>query len=289
MISPTIIDLASLPAPSVIETLSFDAIVKAARDDLVVRFPLIVGVVDLESEPSRKLIEVFAYREMLIRARVNDAARAVMLAFSQGSDLDQLAALWGVVRMVGEDDARFLKRIQLAPDAFSVAGPDGAYQFHAMTADVTIRDVSTDQPRPGEVVVTVMMSGAEPRPTPDMLSAVYRAVTDNDVRPLTDAVSVVPVTLHRLNLGVILTLYMGPDASVVTGAATTAFNAFFEANRYLGIDLLRQGVVSIARVPGVYSAALTGMDQDIFCGPREAFQVDTLTVSAAVKRHGELA
>ena len=34
------------------------------RDDLVERFPLIAGVIDLKSEPARKLIEAFAYREL---------------------------------------------------------------------------------------------------------------------------------------------------------------------------------------------------------------------------------
>jgi hypothetical protein len=40
-----------------IETLDYEAIVQAMRDDLVERFPLIAGVIDLESEPARKLIE----------------------------------------------------------------------------------------------------------------------------------------------------------------------------------------------------------------------------------------
>ena len=57
----TAIDLSGLVPPDIVETLDYEAIVKAMRDDLVERFPLIAGVIDLESEPARKLIEAFAY------------------------------------------------------------------------------------------------------------------------------------------------------------------------------------------------------------------------------------
>jgi len=75
----TAIDLSALTPPDIIETIDYEAIVKDMRDDLVARFPAIVGVIDLESEPARKLIEAFAYRELLLRARINDSARAVLL------------------------------------------------------------------------------------------------------------------------------------------------------------------------------------------------------------------
>ena len=76
----TAIDLSGLAPPDIIETLDYEAIVTAMRDDLVEQFPLIAGVIDLESEPARKLIEAFAYRELRLRARINDAARAVDFA-----------------------------------------------------------------------------------------------------------------------------------------------------------------------------------------------------------------
>ena len=68
----TAIDLSGLTPPDIIETVDFETIVKAMRDDLVARFPAIENVIDLESEPARKLIEAFAYRETLLRARIND-------------------------------------------------------------------------------------------------------------------------------------------------------------------------------------------------------------------------
>ncbi|MDO5641497.1 MAG: hypothetical protein Q4G26_03800 [Paracoccus sp. (in: a-proteobacteria)] len=49
------------------------------------RAPQLGPVLDLESEPLTKLLEVSAYREMVIHARINDAARAVMLLSMLGS------------------------------------------------------------------------------------------------------------------------------------------------------------------------------------------------------------
>lgn len=176
----TAINLSAMTPPDSIETLDYERIVTSMRDDLVDRFPSIAGVIDLESEPARKLIEAFAYRELILRARINDAARAVMIASATGNDLAHLAALFSVARMkvedaagdlVDESDARLRRRVQLAPDAFSVAGPKGAYIYHALTRADWARDASAVMTKPGRVRVSVLRSGDQPRPTPDELEA----------------------------------------------------------------------------------------------------------------------
>jgi phage-related baseplate assembly protein len=45
----------------------------------------------LESEPIVKLLQENAYREVIWRQRVNEAAQAVTLAYSAGRDLDVVA------------------------------------------------------------------------------------------------------------------------------------------------------------------------------------------------------
>jgi len=82
----TPVDLSRLPAPQVIATLSFEAIYA----DLLAGLQAMVPDFDatIESDPAVKLLQLVAYREMLIRAKINDAARAVMPAFAVGADLD---------------------------------------------------------------------------------------------------------------------------------------------------------------------------------------------------------
>ena len=203
------INLAGLPPPDVIETLDYETIVRDMRDDLVVRFPDIAGVIDLESEPARKLIEAFAYRELLLRARINDAARSVLLASAYGTNLDHLAALFATARMqveddtgalVAEDDARLRRRVQLAPDAFSVAGPEGAYVYHALGAAPWARDATAIMTTPGRVRVTMLRAGDDPVPSLEERETVRLSLVDNDVRPLTDMVEVLGSGLSASSL-----------------------------------------------------------------------------------------
>ncbi len=94
----TRIDFSLLPPPNVVKPvdyrkLKFDSINRLASLD-----PAFVGV--LESDPSAKVIEVNAYDRMMDRQEVNDAAHAVMLAYSLDEDLDNLGVLFGVKRLI---------------------------------------------------------------------------------------------------------------------------------------------------------------------------------------------
>ncbi|WP_051013966.1 baseplate assembly protein [Pararhodospirillum photometricum] len=148
------VDLTRLPPPEVIETLDYEGILSSLIADFKERWPE-AGLL-LESDPAVKLLEVAAYRELTLRARVNDAARALLLAFATGATLDHLAGLVPMSRLAGEADASFRDRVQLAPEAFSVAGPTLAYVWHARAASPDVKDVTAVSPVPGEVVVTVL-------------------------------------------------------------------------------------------------------------------------------------
>ena len=117
----TPIDLSKLPAPDVIETLDFETLLTNYINDFVARNPNYATL--LESDPAIILMQVVAYREMLLRARINEAAKANMLAYATKGDLDNLAAFFGVERLEDETDERLRKRTQLALEGFSTAGP----------------------------------------------------------------------------------------------------------------------------------------------------------------------
>ena len=289
----TAINLAGLPPPDVIEPLDYETIVTEMRDDLVARFPDIAGVIDLESEPARKLIEAFAYRELLLRARINDAARSVMLASSYGSNLDHLAALFATARMqvedetgvlVAEDDARLRRRVQLAPDAFSVAGPEGAYVYHALSAAPWARDATAIVTTPGRVRVTMLRAGDGPVPSLEERETVRRSLIDNDVRPLTDMVEVLGPAVHPVTINATLTLYPGPDGNLVRNRAVTALTTWVEANRMLGMNLRRSATFSKLHQEGVHSVDLISPGADLVLGPTEVYAVEAITITVADSR-----
>ena len=284
------INLAGLPPPDVIETLDYETIVRDMRDDLVVRFPDIAGVIDLESEPARKLIEAFAYRELLLRARINDAARSVLLASAYGTNLDHLAALFATARMqveddtgalVAEDDARLRRRVQLAPDAFSVAGPEGAYVYHALGAAPWARDATAIMTTPGRVRVTMLRAGDGPMPSLEEREAVRLSLIDNDVRPLTDMVEVLGPTVHPVTITATLTLYPGPDGNLVRDRAVTALSTWVETNRMLGMNLRRSAIFSKLHQEGVHSVDLISPVADLVLGPTEVYDLEAITITVA--------
>lgn len=89
-----------------------------------------------------------------------------------------------------QDDDSYREDIHIAPESFSVAGPAGAYEYFAKRASALISDVAVTSPSPGEVEVRPLLEGGE-IPGEELLDSVKEILSADDVRPLTDHVSVV--------------------------------------------------------------------------------------------------
>ena len=216
-----VFDLASLPYPGVVETLDIEAVVTSMRDDLVTRFPAIVGVIDLESEPARKLIEVFAYREVLLRARINDAARQRMLAFAAGSNLDAIAAYYGVSRFEGEIDTSLRRRTQLAPEAMPHGGTVGSYRFLALQAAFPdLKDVGVVARGRGHVDVVLLGNLGQGAVTSEVTEKVRAKLLADDGAPATDVVTVVGAKIVPYAVSVTVHVALGQDPVTVRANAT---------------------------------------------------------------------
>jgi phage-related baseplate assembly protein len=88
-----------------------------------------------------------------------------------------------------ESDPGFADRIRLAPNSFSVAGPEKAYVYHAKSVSPAIIDVKVNSPTPGEVDVYVLLTDGT-LPTEDTLEQIEEHLSDENIRPLTDYVVV---------------------------------------------------------------------------------------------------
>lgn len=91
-----------------------------------------------------------------------------------------------------ENDENYRERIHISPESFSVAGPRGAYDFYARSAHNDIVDVAIVSPpdiEQGYVRIYPLMNGGE-MPSDEILSAVLETCNADDIRPLTDCVSV---------------------------------------------------------------------------------------------------
>ncbi len=205
-----VIDLSQLPAPQIVDVPDFETLLAERKAEFVALHPkdeqeAVIRTLELESEPVTKLLQENAYRELLLRQRINEAAQAVMVAYAMGSDLDQLAANYNVKRLtvtpadnnavppvaaVMESDEALRLRVPAAFEGLSVAGPTAAYEFHARSADGRVADASATSPAPAEVVLTVLSREGDGTAEKDLLDVVEKALNSENVRPVADRLTV---------------------------------------------------------------------------------------------------
>lgn len=254
----TMIDLTQIPAPDVVETLDFESIY--ARRATRLQAALIeIGVnwdSTIEADPLTKVVQADAYEEMLLRVRVNDAARAVMLTTAMGSDLDNLAAWYGVERLNPESDDRLRTRTQMALEGFSTAGPKSAYTYHALSASPLVADVDVSSPQPGQVVVTILSTAGDGLAGSVLLETVSTALNAEDVRPLNDHVVVQSATIRPWTCHAVLTLADGPAGSVVIDQAIRAVKATAASTHRIGAGVYRSALIAALHQPGVIAVDL---------------------------------
>lgn len=290
----TVVNLSQLPAPNVVEALDFETILAAMIGDLQERDPTFTALV--ESDPAYKILEVCAYRELLMRQRVNEAAKAVMLAYATSSDLDQLGANVGVQRQVitpadettvpptpavMESDEDFRARIQLSPEGYTTAGSEGSYVFHGLGADADVKDIQAISPEPGKVTVYVLSrtgDGTAPQATIDAVASTLNGET---IRPMTDEVTVLSANIVNYTITAELTLFPGPDATVVLQSAIDAVTAFAESQRRIGYDVTLSGLYRALHQPGVQNVNLTSPTASLVLGDGQASYCTAINVTVA--------
>ena len=276
----TAIDLSKLPAPDVIETLDFENLLTDYINDFKARNPNYSTL--LESDPAIILMQVVAYREMLLRSRINEAAKANMLAYATSGDLDNLAALFGVERLIDETDERLRERTSLALEGFSTAGPAGAYIFHTLSAANDIKSVSVKSPNPGEVLVTILSDIDDGTPSQDLIDTVLTKLNEDDIRPLTDLVSVQGAEIINYQVEAVITVYSGPSSAIVKNEAQTALENFISERHEIGTTIAISGIYDALHVNGVKKVELTSPISDVETTDEQAPYCTNISISVVV-------
>ncbi|TCL03715.1 baseplate assembly protein [Sodalis ligni] len=265
------IDLSQLPAPEVVENLDYEALLAQRKATLVSLYPpeqqaAVARTLALESEPMVKLLQENAYRELILRQRINEAAQAVMVAYANGPDLGQLAANFNVSRLLVqpadgvavppiaalyESDTDLRLRTPQAFEGLSVAGPTGAYEYHARSADGRVADASAISPSPACVTISILSREGDGRASNDLLAVVETALNDEDVRPVADRVTVQSAKIIPYRIDATLYLFPGPEAGPVRDAAEKRLTAFITEKRRLGRNIRRSALNAALHVEGV--------------------------------------
>ncbi len=207
----------------------------------------------LEFDPVKINQEAGAFFELLLRDRVNQAARALTLAFASGTDLDAIASRYpgGMPRLPGESDDRYRRRVWLSPNALSPHGTAEAYVLWALTADPTLTDATATSPEgTGEVVVTIL-PGKPPLdedgfptgddtmvPTIQQILQVRAYIMDANAgrKALTDILTVRAPKVVRTRYHIRVWLFPGPDPDEMLRSLNAAMAELIEEQRWLGFD-----------------------------------------------------
>lgn len=294
MSNAQLIDMSKLPPPTVVQPLDFETIFAGLKSDLIAAYPAAAGVLELESEPLTIWLQRTAYEVLLLRSRMNDAARAVMLAYATDKDLDHLGAFFGVERLVitpadpsaippveavMESDEALRERIQLSPQGYTTAGPVGAYVYHARSASGQVLDASATSPSPGQVLVSVLSSTGDGTASAELLATVGAALSAEDVRPITDEVIVQSATIVRYRIkATVYTLY-GPDSSTVLSTIDQRIHAYAAAQHRIGRQPTLSGIYAALHIDGVQRVVLESPAADVAIGPTEASWCEEISIT----------
>lgn len=275
-----VINLSDLPVPDAIVVPDASVIFGAWLARLRELDPEFDALV--ESDPAYKQGEVTAFQLTLAFQRVNDAVRAVFLASAQKADLDQIGAAFNVGRMVivpanpdavpptdavMEEDEAFRERIQLSWSQLNTAGARNAYRFHARSADEDVLDADAYGPeehgRAGEVDVYVLSREGNGTASEALLDAVSARLNADEIRPLTDFVTVKSAIINDYTVTAELEIPDGPDAGeVLENAKNTLMSYTRLANRINGMVPL-SAIYAALQQTGVARVILSSPRADI--------------------------
>ncbi len=256
----TAIDLAQLPEVEYVPQLTHDQItvetIQWLRDEY-----------DMElagpEAPDYRIIRACNYREMLLRQQYNRACLNLTLKHATGEYLDHIGMTYHrTVRLPDEGDAAYRQRIALSPEAVSVAGPDGAYVWHVLNVDPSIRGAKAHELAEGQVGIYVLTNSGE---LSDDLQARIESVFNDQsigqpqaVRPIAIRVSVLPCQMLDYAINARLILAGGVAADEVKAHALAAIQAYTNQQMQIGGRVVRSFLDHHLHVPGVIQVTLTG-------------------------------
>ncbi len=271
----------TLPLPNVIETLDYETILAERVDDLKARF-LAKGIdwdVDtLETDPIMIALEASAYRETVMRARINDAARANLLAFARLADLEHLAAFYDVTRLAGESDSRLLLRTQLTIIGRSPGGTIERYKAIVMGVSIRVRDVEVWRTATDPTVrVSVLTNEGDGEADAALLAEVDAALLNPSHGVTSDRFAITSAVKTTVDVALEVRLEANSSKSILTDLPDL-IAADWTAESLLGLDLTKSWLIAHAMRAGVTRVDVMSPDEDVEVDKSEAIAIGTITI-----------
>ncbi|MFP3027815.1 MAG: baseplate J/gp47 family protein [Wolbachia sp.] len=259
---------------NIIEPLNFEEILSRMREELVKRDASFTALV--ESDPAIKILEVAAWRELLLRERINEAVKSNLLKFATGEDLDNLAEFYGVERENVENDESFRKRIKAKTVGSSTCGSKEYYRYHALSADRRVKDALVESKVPGSVEISILSTELSTNgiASEELLDIVRKQVTRDDIRVLTDTITVVGCNIIEIDIHSKISIKR-PD---IIETMKKKFIEKFETTKRLGWSITRSWIIANLFVEGVENVELIEPREDVVVLGNECANLRNLKV-----------
>ncbi len=309
------INLDDLPEPNIVEEVDYEQLLLDRKNELITLNPKYRDALRLESDPLAADLQVGAFREYMLRHRINEAAQARLLAKAREGDLDHLGYFYGIGRGEAETDDDYRMRIRDRILGSSTAGSAANYRSQAEKVEpVGIRDIAIDSPNGGEVRVSILVQSgycfrrkqmikdlAEyncsdfctevddpgervdntcPRFT-DLSAALIQDVRDhvtsNDVRMLTDTVGVVPS--EKIVVDIDAEIYLQPGTpEVIFDEIVLGFKDAWKKEGKLGWDMTPSWIIGQLQHEGVHHVNLIEPAETVTIEPNQSAVPGTINI-----------
>lgn len=183
-----------------------------------------------------------------------------------------------------ETDDSLRQRTMLAPSAYSVAGPAAAYEYWIKTFKSNIIDVKVTTDEAATVNIIVLLENGE-LPNDQMLEDITEFISDSNIRPLTDKVTVNAPEV--VEYGIELKYYINKsDKEKAVSIQTQALSAVDEytkwQNTVIGRDINPDELMKYLKNAGVKRVEITKPTYQVL----EDNQVASLTQNVAITYGG---
>lgn len=296
MTASYLIDMSKVPVPDIIEVPDFEQKLSELKDLLISLGPAYAQALQLESEPILKLLEIAAYRELHLIARVNDATRANILASATGNDLVAQASRYNIeplvvqeadpstvppTPLIMESDEALRRRAQMAFDGLNTAGSIDSYIYHALGADGKVRDADAYSPAPTEITLTVLSYDGDGSASQELIETtrahfglapdgLAQSSEPSKIRPQGDRVTVQSAQIISYEIKAQIIVLSGPTQGAVLDSARKAADDYAEQQHRLGAGVTISGIHRALHQPGVKNVIIQSPATDIPAGRTQA-------------------
>lgn len=289
------IDLSRLPPPKIIEQLDYESYLARYKADVLAKNAALADALDLEQSATNILLQSFSYGELIVRSRINAAARAVLAPLSTGADLDNVVAWANVERLVitpgsgsvpavYETDAQLLRRYLLAFDRPS-AGSADRYKYEAYTACPTLHHVAVNgravHGRNGDVDIVVAGPNGDAITT-DQIKTIRSACLAIDVKPEATNVTVIQAVRRTYSVNLSILIPRGPDPSIVVSDVQTKLQSSISDRMFIGSEVPIWSIAGAAYGPSIIKVTPLSPSEDIQADPYAIPVCTGITISYQV-------